>query len=102
MPGSAGASGNFGDEDFRANTTFWGGLLGFGLTAGILYFLREYILYVVKAGHIAVMVELLDGRPMPEGRGQITHARDMVDRALRRDQRAVRHRPARQGRARRA
>lgn len=70
--------GHFGDEGFRANTTFWGGAIGFGLTAGVLYFLREYILYVVKAGHLAVMVELLDGRPMPEGRGQIAHARAMV------------------------
>lgn len=70
--------GHFGDEGFRANTTFWGGALGFGLTAGVLYFLREYILYVVKAGHIAVMVELLDGRPIPGGRGQIDYARAMV------------------------
>lgn len=70
--------GHFGDEGFRANATFWGGALGFGLTAGVLYYLREYILYVVKAGHLAVMVELLDGRPMPEGRGQIAHARAMV------------------------
>ncbi len=70
--------GNFGDADFRAGATFWGGVIGFGLTAGVLYFLREYILYVVKAGHIAVMVELLDGRPMPEGRGQIAHGRAVV------------------------
>lgn len=70
--------GHFGDEGFRASTTLWGGVIGFGLTAGVLYFLREYILYVVKAGHIAVMVELLDGRAMPEGRGQIAHARAMV------------------------
>lgn len=70
--------GNIGDADFRASSTMWGGFLGFGLTAGVLYFLREYILYIVKAGHIAVMVELLDGRPMPEGRGQIAHARAMV------------------------
>jgi len=70
--------GAMGDEAFRAGATFWGGAAGFGLTAAVLYFLREYILYMVKAGHIAVMVELLDGKEMPEGRGQIEHAQSVV------------------------
>ena len=70
--------GNFGDEGFRAGSTFWGGIAGFGLTAGVIYFLREYILYIVKAGHIAVMVELLQGGTIPHGRGQIEHARKEV------------------------
>jgi len=70
--------GAFGDDDFRATTTLWGGLIGFGATAAILYFLREYILYMVKAGHIAVMVEYLEGKPLPEGRNQITHAQAVV------------------------
>lgn len=70
--------GGFGDEAFRANTTMWGGIAGFALTAGIIYLLREYILYVVKAGHIAVMVALLDGQEMPAGRSQVAHARDVV------------------------
>ena len=67
-----------GDESFRATATFMGGILGFGLTAGILYLLREYILYVVKAGHIAVMIELMEGRPLPLGRAQIAHAGTIV------------------------
>lgn len=70
--------GGFGDDDFRAGATFWGGAAGFGLTAGVIYLLREYILYTVKAGHIAVMVEMIDGRPLPEGRGQIAHATAVV------------------------
>lgn len=70
--------GAFGDADFQASSAIWGGGLGFALTAGVLYFLREYILYVVKAGHIAVMVELLDGRPLPEGMGQIGYAKSVV------------------------
>lgn len=70
--------GGLGDEGFRANTTLWGGIIGFGLTAGVIYFLREYLLYIVKAGHIAVMVELLQGEALPEGRGQIAHAREVV------------------------
>lgn len=56
----------------------WGGLLGFGLAGGIMYFLREYLLYLVKAGHIAVLVELMEGRELPGGRGQIDHAQSIV------------------------
>ncbi|MBZ0122548.1 MAG: hypothetical protein K8F31_01525, partial [Roseovarius sp.] len=70
--------GAMGDADFRAGATFWGGAAGFGLTAAVLYFLREYILYMVKAGHIAVMVEYLDGRELPPGRSQIAHAQEIV------------------------
>ena len=44
---------------------FWGGIVGFGVVSLALYWIREYILYVVKAGHIAVMVHLIDGRDVP-------------------------------------
>lgn len=57
---------------------FWGGLTGFGLTSGILYWAREYLLYMVKAGHIAVLVELMQDKPIPGGRGQIEHAHRVV------------------------
>ncbi|WP_366556185.1 hypothetical protein [Aquibaculum sediminis] len=70
--------GALGDEGFRATATFGGGFIGFLIVLGIMYWLREYILYLVKAGHIAVMVELIDKRPMPEGRSQIGHAQAMV------------------------
>lgn len=56
----------------------WGGLLGFGLAGGVLWFLRSYLLYMVKAGHIAVLVELLEGNELPAGRGQIEHASAVV------------------------
>ena len=67
-----------GDEGFRAASTFWGGVAGFGIVSAILYFLREWFLYMLKAGHIAVLVEVLDNRPLPEGRGQIAHAQAVV------------------------
>lgn len=70
--------GAFGDDEFRASSTAWGALLGFAATAGVIFFLRDYILYIVKAGHIAVMVELLQGGQIPQGRGQIDHARAVV------------------------
>jgi len=57
---------------------FYGGLAGFSITAGVLFFLRDYILYIVKAGHIAVMVELMQGGTIPDGRAQIIYARDVV------------------------
>lgn len=56
----------------------WGGMTGIGITATIIYFLREYLLYLVKAGHIAVLVELLEGKELPGGRGQIDYAQKIV------------------------
>ncbi|MGL4234912.1 hypothetical protein [Tabrizicola sp.] len=70
--------GLLGDEDFRAGLATWGGLAGFGLTSGVIFLFRDYILYLVKAGHIAVMVEYLDGRPVPLAQGQFVYARQVV------------------------
>jgi hypothetical protein len=70
--------GGFWDDETRLSAAVWGGAGGFGLSGGLLYLAREYLLYLVKAGHIAVMVEALQGRPLPEGQGQITYARRIV------------------------
>ena len=70
--------GAFGDTDFQGGATVWGGVIGFGLTAGVLYFAREYILYIVKAGHVAVLVKLIDGEAVPDGQNQISYATDIV------------------------
>jgi hypothetical protein len=56
----------------------WGGLVGFAGASIVLYFMREYLLYLVKAGHIAVLVELMDGKELPGGRAQIRHAQRIV------------------------
>lgn len=56
----------------------WGGIIGFGLVSAAVYWIREYILYIVKAGHIAVMVHLIDGRDGPGGQSQIAYARQVV------------------------
>ena len=55
-----------------------GGLIGFGIVSGLLYWAREYLLYLVKAGHVAVLVELLDGKQIPAGKGQIDYATGIV------------------------
>ncbi|MFW5816505.1 MAG: hypothetical protein ACOCVP_06575 [Wenzhouxiangella sp.] len=58
--------------------SFFGGLVGFGIMSAIAYMLREYLLYMVKAGHIAVLVELMEGKELPQGRGQIAYAQQIV------------------------
>ena len=70
--------GALGDAGFQAGSTFWGGAIGFGIVAAVMYWAREYILYIVKAGHVAVLVELIDGKPLPEGRSQIQHGGAVV------------------------
>jgi hypothetical protein len=52
---------------------FLGGLLGFGVVSAVLYLLREYLLYMVKAAHIAVLVEILDGKSIPAGQNQLSY-----------------------------
>lgn len=64
--------------DAAAAGGMWGGLAGFGLASAVMYFLREYLLYMVKAGHIAVLVELLEGKTLPGGRSQIDYAQQVV------------------------
>ena len=56
----------------------FGALIGFAIVSGLLYWAREYLLYLVKAGHVAVLVELIDGRPIPGGKGQIDFAQQVV------------------------
>ncbi len=58
--------------------SIYGVLIGFGGASGVLYWAREYILYIVKAGHIAVLVHHLDGKELPAGKGQIEYGKDIV------------------------
>lgn len=55
-----------------------GGLIGFAVVSGLLYWAREYLLYMVKAGHVAVLIELIDGKAVPGGKGQIDYALGIV------------------------
>ena len=70
--------GAFGEDDFQISSTFWGGGIGFALSMGVLFFFRDYLLYLVKAAHIALMVEFLEGRAIPTGREQITFGQAIV------------------------
>ena len=66
------------DAGTHAAGGFWGGLIGFGIVSTALYFAREYILYLVKAAHIAVLVEVYDHKPIPQGQGQVTYGANFV------------------------
>ncbi len=66
----------FGDNP--GGGAFYGALFGFAGVSGVLYWAREYLLYLVKAGHISVLVEAMDGKALPEGRGQLEHAQKVV------------------------
>src|SRR5262249_55269862 len=52
---------------------------GFGITSAALYFAREYILYLVKAAHIACLVEVLDGKEIPGGQNQLSYGAKFVE-----------------------
>lgn len=56
----------------------WGGVIGIGLASLGLYLAREYILYLVKAAHIAVLVEIYDGHTIPAGKDQLSHGATYV------------------------
>ena len=66
------------EDGTQGGFVFWGGLVGFGAVTLMVYWIREYILYLVKAAHIAVLVHLLDGRAIPEGQSQIRFGREIV------------------------
>ena len=56
----------------------FGGLAGFVVVSVAVYWVREYILYIVKAGHIAVLVKLIEGEDLPAGQSQIDYAKAEV------------------------
>lgn len=66
--------GHVGDADFRAGATFWGGVVGAAGVSIWVWTLREYLLYLVTAGHVAAMTLAFDGHTLPSGRAQIDFA----------------------------
>ncbi|MCZ2257423.1 hypothetical protein [Sporosarcina sp. G11-34] len=53
-------------------------LITFGVIYGGLKFLERYVMYMVKVGHISVVVKLLKNGSIPEGKGQIAYGKDQV------------------------
>src|SRR5690625_1576865 len=50
----------------------------FAFVYGLLRFLERYVLYMVKLGHVAVIVELLRTGKIPEGKGMVAYGKDQV------------------------
>lgn len=67
----------FGD-DGPLTGAFIGAVAGFGLVGAVLWWVRQYLVYIVKAGHVAAMDALLRGGALPGGQAQIAYAVAMV------------------------
>lgn len=70
--------GHVGSRDFLESATAIGGLVGFVGVSIWAWTLREYLTYMITAGHVAALTLVFDGRPLPVGRGQIGFALDTV------------------------
>jgi hypothetical protein len=64
--------------DSPESFAFWGGFFGMGLVGTAVYWAREWLLYMVKTAHIAVIVRLIDGEALPDGKGQVAYGREIV------------------------
>ncbi|MEX0344887.1 MAG: hypothetical protein AB3N20_08195 [Rhizobiaceae bacterium] len=73
-----GVGSGFYDEASGYQFGIYGTIGGFVLSGLIFRLIRQYILYMVKAAHIAVMMKLIDGDPLPEGTGQVAYGRQVV------------------------
>jgi hypothetical protein len=65
-------------SDSPESFAVWGGFFGMGLVGTAVYWAREWLLYMVKAAHIAVIVKLIDGEALPDGKGQVAYGREIV------------------------
>jgi hypothetical protein len=70
--------GAFGDTAFQEDATVWGNILGLCAAGGAVYFLREHLLYMMHAGHTAVMVEAMQGQKIAQGRAQVEQGWEIV------------------------
>jgi len=65
-------------SDSPESFAVWGGFFGMGLVGTAVYWAREWLLYMVKAAHIAAIVKLIDGEALPDGKGQVAYGREIV------------------------
>lgn len=75
------ATGAIGGPTGRVPGAFWGMIGGLAFIGAILWWLREYLLFLVKAGHVAAMVR--DPSTAPARFGQIGHALSIVQQRFR-------------------
>jgi hypothetical protein len=77
------AIGSLGGPAGRIPGMFWGSLAGIAFVAAIVWWLREYFLFLIRAGHLAALTLALDGKPLAAGPGQVAQAADLVQRRFR-------------------
>lgn len=53
-------------------------LAGLGLYGVIAYYVREYVLYLIKAAHIAVITELMLNGKVPEDKSQVEFGKNII------------------------
>ena len=53
-------------------------LIGFGAPAGVYFWLRQYVLYLLKLGHVAVLTRLITDGALPAGVNQVAFGKEMV------------------------
>jgi hypothetical protein len=75
------AIGAIGGATGRAPGAFWGMVGGLALIGTILWWLREYLLFLVEAGHVAALVR--DPATAPTYFGQVGHALSIVQQRFR-------------------
>jgi hypothetical protein len=77
------AIGAIGGVSGRAPGAFWGAIAGCALVALLLWWLREYILFLVRAGHVAAMLLADDEPPAPAAQGIVGQALALVQQRFR-------------------
>ncbi len=55
-------------------------LIGLAILFGLLRMAKQYVLYLVDAGHIAVITELINTGSLPEGVSQFQYGKELVTR----------------------
>lgn len=53
-------------------------IAAFGVVYGGLKFLERYVLYIVKMGHVSVIVQLMRDGEVPDGKGIVAYGKDQV------------------------
>lgn len=65
-------------EDMSPLGALAGGFIGFFVAWGVFLWLRAWLVYFVKAGHVAALTLALEGRPLPLAFGQVGYALGVV------------------------
>ncbi|MCC6933160.1 MAG: hypothetical protein IT292_07895 [Deltaproteobacteria bacterium] len=53
-------------------------IIAIGAPAGIFYWLKQYVLYMLKAGHVAVLTKLITVGELPAGINQVEYGKKIV------------------------